>query len=208
MAEKRLLSVAEIARQLDVPESTLHYWKNRFSQYLPSFGRGRLKRFQPEAVEAFGRIAALLKSGHSSEEVMAELARDYPLNAQAVGPASAGPVTAAPQAQEAAMEQALRLAAGMGLEMARSLAAGLREALGSGPAAPALPAEDIGLLKESLTEAAERLSCHSGELESLRTENTELKGKLQILEAELVRLRKDRRELERFLLDKIKGVTT
>jgi predicted RNase H-like nuclease (RuvC/YqgF family) len=106
------------------------------------------------------------------------------------------------------MEQALRLAAGMGLEMARSLAAGLREALGSGPAAPALPAEDIGLLKESLTEAAERLSCHSGELESLRTENTELKGKLQILEAELVRLRKDRRELERFLLDKIKGVTT
>jgi len=36
----------------------------------------------------------------------------------------------------------------------------------------------------------------------------DLKGKLQILEAELVRLRKDRREMERFLLDKIKGVTT
>lgn len=185
MTEKRLLSVAEIARQLDVPESTLHYWKNRFSQYLPSFGRGRLKRFQPEAVEAFGRIAALLKSGHSSEEVMAELVRDYPLNAQAVGPLPAGPVPAAPQ--EAAMDQALRLAAGMGLEMARSLAQGL---------------------KESLTEAAERLSCHVGDLDCLRAENADLKGKLQILEAELVRLRKDRREMERFLLDKIKGVTT
>lgn len=206
MTEKRLLSVAEIARQLDVPESTLHYWKNRFSQYLPSFGRGRLKRFQPEAVEAFGRIAALLKSGHSSEEVMAELARDYPLNAQAVGPLPAGPVPAAPQ--EAAMDQALRLAAGMGLEMARSLAQGLKEALGGGLSAPALPPEDLGLLKESLTEAAERLSCHAGDLDCLRAENADLKGKLQILEAELVRLRKDRREMERFLLDKIKGVTT
>lgn len=208
VSEKRLLSVAEIARQLDVPESTLHYWKNRFSQYLPSFGRGRLKRFQPEAVEAFGRIAALLKAGHSSEEVMAELARDYPLNAQAVGAVPAGPAAVAPQLQEVAMDQALRLAAGMGLEMARSLAQGLKEALGGGMAAPALPPEDMGLLKESLSEAAERLSCHSGELETLRTENTELKDKLQILEAELVRLRKDRREMERFLLDKIKGVTT
>lgn len=204
MAEKRLLSVAEIARQLDVPESTLHYWKNRFSQYLPSFGRGRLKRFQPEAVEAFRTIARLLKAGHSSEEVMAELARTYPLNAQAIPPLS----ETSPPLPEQALEPALRLAAGMGLEMARALGQGIREALTGLVPAQALPAEDNSRLKESLDEAAQRLACHSGELETLRSENLDLKGKLQILEAELVRLRKDRRELERFLLDKIKGMTT
>ena len=204
MAEKRLLSVAEIARQLDVPESTLHYWKNRFSQYLPSFGRGRLKRFQPEAVEAFQTIARLLKAGHSSEEVMAELARTYPLNAQAVPPLAETPAALSEQA----LEPALRLAAGMGLEMARALGQGIREALTGLVPAQALPAEDTSRIQETLDEATQRLACHSGELDCLRSENADLKNKLQILEAELVRLRKDRRELERFLLDKIKGVTT
>lgn len=212
MPENRLLSVAEIARQLDVPESTLHYWKNRFAQYLPSFGRGRLKRFRPEAVEAFGLIASLLKSGHSSEEVMAELAGRFPLNAQAVAPA---PTQPAPQAAtvpagEQSLEPVLRLAAAMGLEMARSLGEGLKSALSGLGAAPqpSLDTGTVDMLTEGLSEAADRLSSHAGELETLRSENRDLKDKLSVLEAELIRLRKDRREMERFLLDKIKGVTT
>ena len=36
----------------------------------------------------------------------------------------------------------------------------------------------------------------------------ELKAKLSVLEAELIRLRKDRREMEKYLLDKIKAMTT
>lgn len=212
MPENRLLSVAEIARQLDVPESTLHYWKNRFAQYLPSFGRGRLKRFRPEAVEAFGLIAALLKAGHSSEEVMAALAAKFPLNAQAVEPAPAQP---APQASAAplsgeSLEPVMRLAAAMGLEMARSLGEGLKTAFSGLGAAPqqALDNGAVDRLNEGLSEAADRLSSQAGEMEALRSENRELKDKLSVLEAELVRLRKDRREMEKFLLDKIKAVTT
>ena len=40
----------------------------------------------------------------------------------------------------------------------------------------------------------------------LKSENELLKDKLKIMEAEMVRLRKDRREMEKYLLDKIKAV--
>ena len=46
------------------------------------------------------------------------------------------------------------------------------------------------------------------ETEALRAENQELKEKLSVMEAEMVRLRKDRREMEKYLLDKIKSVST
>ena len=59
MAENRLYSVASIAKLLDVPESTLHYWKNRFDDVLPSIGRGRNKRFRPEALDVFRDIGAM-----------------------------------------------------------------------------------------------------------------------------------------------------
>ncbi len=199
---EKLLSVAEIARRLDVPESTLHYWKNRFSQYVPSVGRGRLKRFRPEAVEAFRTVAELMKSGHAAEDVMAALAQSYPVQGQPVS----GTCQPTPADAEGAMEAAVRMAGAMGLEIARAIGEGLRGFLPGTGAPLALP--DMAPLAQGLEQATSRLACHGEELDSLRGENAELKAKLSILEAELVRLRKDRREMEKFLLDKIKGVTS
>ena len=45
-----------------------------------------------------------------------------------------------------------------------------------------------------------------GELAETRAENAALGDKVRVLEAELVRLRKDRRELESYLLGKIKAL--
>jgi len=202
MTGKKVLSVAEIARELELPESTVHYWKNRFAQHLPSVGRGRQKRFKPEAIEIFSNISRLLKEGHTARDVMDQLSQSYPLQADAVPAAVAqeAPVALSPEA----MEPCMKMAAAIGLEIAKSVGEGIRSVLqpeesGSG---------DVTDIRQGLEEAAQRITCSMEETEVLRNENQVLKDKLAIMEAEMVRLRKDRREMEKYLLDKIKSVST
>lgn len=201
MTGKKVLSVAEIARELELPESTVHYWKNRFAQHLPSVGKGRQKRFKPEAVEVFATISRLLKEGHTARDVMDQLSQDYPLQADAMPAESSGELSVAMPA--GSMEPAMKMAAAIGLEIAKSVGEGIRSVLEPGGAAP-----DLSEMREGLEETALRISAAVTETEALKAENEELKNKMSIMEAELIRLRKDRREMEKYLLDKIKAVTT
>jgi len=187
VAENRLYSVASIAKLLDVPESTLHYWKNRFDDVLPSIGRGRNKRFRPEALDVFRDIGAMLGQGLSCADVRAELARRYPVNV-ATTAAAAEPVQTVRVTEEGAgPDGALAVATRIGTEIAKTLLTHLHQQLAPAPAA--LPdATAAGL---------------QSELDRVRSENAALTEKMQLLEAELVRLRKDRRELESYLVDKI-----
>ncbi|TIH13774.1 MerR family transcriptional regulator [Marinifilum sp. JC120] len=204
MPDKKLLSIAEISRLLEVPESTLHYWKNRFAQYLPSTGRNRQKRFKSEAVEIFKIIASMLKQGHTAEDVMAELSRKYPVNVTVdpQNPESVPPAHMQIQAQQANLEPAIQLAAAMGTEIAKSINDGLKGMLSCMPAGTV--SEDV---KACMDKANADLSAQNESIEGIKNENVLLKEKLSIMEAELVRLRKDRREMEKFLLDKLKNIT-
>ena len=128
MAENRLYSVAAIAKLLDVPESTLHYWKNRFDEVLPSVGRGRSKRFRPEAVEIFRTIGRLLGQGLSAADVRAELIRHYPVNAAHAPTSETAPRPAVPavSAEKGTAvggdgEADMAMAAGIGTEIAKAL---------------------------------------------------------------------------------------
>lgn len=194
MSEAKLLSVAEIARRIDAPESTVHYWKNRFAQYLPSVGRGRQKRFRPEAVEVFATIAAMLAGGHPVLEVMQTLAERYPLTPDTAPDAPReGGRDAAPAAGAALDPDTVReIARGVGQEIARALAEALRSgvALPAEGEPPALPGAD-----------AEAVA-------TVQADCDKLKEKIEVVEAELVRLRRDRRDLEKYLLDKIEKITT
>ncbi|EGB15019.1 putative transcriptional regulator, MerR family [Pseudodesulfovibrio mercurii] len=201
MTGKKVLSVAEIARELDLPESTVHYWKNRFAQHLPSVGRGRQKRFKPEAVEIFSTISRLLKEGHTARDVMEQLSQDYPLQADAVPVAASA---AAPVQAAGSMDQVMGMAAAIGLEIARSVGEGIRSVLDAGNA----DGPDVSEVRRGLEEAASRIGVAVEATEALRAENRELKEKLAVMEAEMIRLRKDRREMEKYLLDKIKSVST
>jgi DNA-binding transcriptional MerR regulator len=202
MTGKKVLSVAEIARELDLPESTVHYWKNRFAQHLPSVGRGRQKRFKPEAVEIFANISRLLKEGHTARDVMDRLSQDYPLQADAVPATSGG---GQPNLQAVgSMDQVMTMAAAIGMEIAKSVGDGIRSVL----AAEGGGTADVTDIREGLEETALRISTAMQETEVLKAENRELKEKLAVMEAEMVRLRKDRREMEKYLLDKIKSVST
>lgn len=201
MSGKKVLSVAEIARELELPESTVHYWKNRFAQHLPSIGRGRQKRFKPEALEIFANISRLLKEGHTARDVMEQLSQAYPLQADAM---PENPTVPSTTYSANAMEPAMQMAAAIGMEIAKSVGEGIRNVLSP----EAVNGQDLGEVKEGLEEAALRITSAMEETHELRRENDVLKEKLKIMEAEMIRLRKDRREMEKYLLDKIKSVTT
>ena len=50
---EQLSTLKDIARRLDVPESNLRYYRNRIGDFLPSTGKGRRRRYFPEAEEIF-----------------------------------------------------------------------------------------------------------------------------------------------------------
>ena len=59
--EQELLTIAELARHLDLPESTTRYYCNRFADHLPSIGEGRRRRFKPEALDVLQTIAQTMR---------------------------------------------------------------------------------------------------------------------------------------------------
>lgn len=202
LSDKRVLSVAEIARRLDVPESTVHYWKNRFAQHLPSVGQGRQKRFKPEAVEIFGTIAEMLGAGHPAGEVMDTLAQQYPLTPTAVtgaAPAQTG-VSAGAPAITTGLEPAMQMAQAMGNEIARTIGDYLCKVTDPDIAQSQA---DVMQMREEVDHANSLIAAQYEEIEKLRDDNRQLSEKLAIMEQEMVRLRKDRREMEKYLLDKI-----
>lgn len=233
MTGKKLLSIANISRELNIPESTLHYWKNRFAEYLPSIGRGRQRRYRAETVEIFKSISELLKLGHTTRDVKAQLAEMYPLN---IEPArgNAQPTQPVPSSAPHQPDMHMQTAVAVGTEIAKVLGEKLSQTLNS--FRPGLPAEDMQRLEQGMrllenqSRDMQRLRDENSqlhvelqqlrdELEAVREngakgapaqnnvaldrENQDLRDKLNVLETELVRLRKDRRDMEKFLLDKI-----
>ena len=68
-----LLTIAQIAKQLDLPESTVRYYRDRFSEYIPTTGEGRGRRYRGEAVEVFRVIADKLRAGMPADILEVEL---------------------------------------------------------------------------------------------------------------------------------------
>ena len=236
-----MLSIANISKELNIPESTLHYWKNRFAEYLPSIGRGRQRRYRTETIEIFRTISELLKLGHTTRDVKTQLADMYPLN---IDPArSANPPSQTMPAMAQPQEMQLQTAVAVGTEIAKVLGEKLGQALnalssGMAPETMERMQQGMRMLEDQARDMeslrGENIRLHNemqhmrAELETLRDqqkqwtqavsipdghgasarEDNGLKDKLEILEAELVRLRKDRRDMEKFLLEKISASKT
>lgn len=87
-----LLTIADIARALDLPESTVRYYRDRFSEFVPSVGEGRTRRYRAEALEVLRCIADAMRARTPAEDVRAALQARFP-------------VTVEPQQQSAATQQ-------------------------------------------------------------------------------------------------------
>lgn len=76
--EKRFISLREVGRRLDIPPSTIVYYKDKFSQFIPSEGGGgRRRRYPVEVLEIFRRIREMFNSNWSTEQIERELALKF-----------------------------------------------------------------------------------------------------------------------------------
>lgn len=57
VSDSTYLSMTELARRLDVPESTMRYYCKRFAGFLPYKGEGRRRRYAPECEKTLVFIA-------------------------------------------------------------------------------------------------------------------------------------------------------
>lgn len=68
-----LHTLREIASTLGLPESTVRYYRDAFSSYVPTVGRGRRRRYPPAAIDVLRRIADLFAEGRTRDGVGAAL---------------------------------------------------------------------------------------------------------------------------------------
>ncbi len=66
---ERTYTLAEIAKKMKRPRTTLQSWKEQFSGFLPTVGRGRNLRYEAGALEVFAIIERMKESGEPPERV-------------------------------------------------------------------------------------------------------------------------------------------
>lgn len=54
--DNKLYTIKELSSILNVPESTLRYYRDRFEEFIPVVGKGRKRRYKEEAIEIFRQI--------------------------------------------------------------------------------------------------------------------------------------------------------
>lgn len=78
----RLLTLKEIAKQIDIPESSLRKYREIFEDFIPGVGSGRGRRYREEAVEIFRNIRTWREHEHMPwEAITSKLAEKYPISA-------------------------------------------------------------------------------------------------------------------------------
>ncbi|MFW5734488.1 MAG: MerR family transcriptional regulator [Oceanidesulfovibrio sp.] len=73
-----LLTIAEIAKRYDLPESTARYYCKRFLDFLPHVGHGKRRRYRPEAMDVFAIILPEMKKRKDAAAVEAVLEDSVP----------------------------------------------------------------------------------------------------------------------------------
>lgn len=187
----RLLTMADLAAQFALPESTARYYCRRFNAFLPQAGKGR-RKYTPEAVAVFAAITEAMRRTRHARSVEMELSLQFPATApvpaDAAGDAALAvveynPVSALHEfsrgilqilnAQAQALERIADALAGMShIAPAGEQAPRARAAAPAGPQnAPAVDADIENLRKEiktlrGLMSSSEQI--HQQDVEQLR----------------------------------------
>ena len=72
-----LLTMQAIAKALDIPESTARYFRDKYSEYIPSVGRGRNRRYEPGAIDVLRIIANGSQDGRTADEIREHLDQHF-----------------------------------------------------------------------------------------------------------------------------------
>lgn len=213
------LSVAEIAKLTRIPAPTARRYASLFREYLSGRKMGRVTKYPEESATVFERISRMYGEGRVTAEIEQALRTEFPRVIDVEQPCI--PVPGA--------EGVTQLAANFNEVIAK--VASCMEVIADQKTVIDQQQDDIQKLKtafvmlarsqkrmkqlpggddfipDEIIEQTKALEAKDAEIEEmalkLTFDTSDIKAKLQILESELVRLRKDRREMEKYLQDKI-----
>jgi len=214
------LSVAEIAKLTRIPAPTARRYASLFKDFLGGRRMGRVTKYPDESVVVFERISRLYNEGRVTAEIDEALRTEFPRTID-VSPSSAPAHTTEGFAELAEtfngvigkVASCMEVIANQKATIDRQqddiqkLKTAFVLLARSQKKMKALPAPEVELIPEEFLKQTEALQQKDAEIEEmalkLTFDTSDIKAKLQILESELVRLRKDRREMEKFLQEKI-----
>lgn len=222
------ISVAEIAKRTRIPAPTARRYASLFKEFLGGRKMGRVTKYPDESVVVFERISRFYGEGRVTAEIDELLRQEFPRTidiehgAQPGGPSSQG-FTELAETFNGVIEKVASCMAVIADQKAlidrqqddiHKLKTAFVLLARSQKKMKELPA-GTGIISEELIQQTQALEQKDAEIEEmalkLTFDTSDIKAKLQILESELVRLRKDRREMEKYLQDKIdrlKNVTS
>ena len=73
MPDEPLLTLRQVADKLDLPESTVRYYRDAFLDHIPSIGTGRRRRYPPAAVAVLRSVAEGYANGRSRDAILGTL---------------------------------------------------------------------------------------------------------------------------------------
>ena len=221
------LSITDISKITRIPAPTARRYASLFKEYLGGRKMGRVTKYPEPSVQLFQRIVTMYNDGLVTPEIEDRL-RDEAVRTIEIEPrqdsAPAARGSAGFESDLAVTVTRLMNSFGQCLEIIadqKSILQAQRHEIQrlksafvllarSHKRVKEIPARMIQPLAEENRQRTLELAQRDQELEalaeSLVDDTTDLKGKMSILEGELVRLRKDRREMERFILDRIQSV--
>ena len=68
-----LYTIKEMAKLVKIPESTARYYRDRHPEYFHYSGKGRKRRYTPEALEALRFICDQASSSRNADEISEQL---------------------------------------------------------------------------------------------------------------------------------------
>ncbi|MBO8183423.1 MAG: MerR family transcriptional regulator [Archaeoglobus sp.] len=78
------LKIADVAKQVGIPETTARRYAELFKEYLHHKTFGRTKKYKPEAVQIMQKISGLYQEGKTTEEIREILGYELPQVVDAV----------------------------------------------------------------------------------------------------------------------------
>lgn len=79
--ELTLLTIGDLSRRLKIPASTVRYYRDHVSDFLPSIGSGKTRRYYPEAVEVLQDVIDEVRKGIPLSAIREQLESDSKLQA-------------------------------------------------------------------------------------------------------------------------------
>jgi DNA-binding transcriptional MerR regulator len=69
-------TLKDLARSLELPESTLRLYRDEFDDLIPTVGSGRRRRYTAEGADVLRRIVKWRREGRAAGEIRSALARE------------------------------------------------------------------------------------------------------------------------------------